>query len=152
MSKIFKKISVTAAAVLAISSSAWAIELEKDDKKNQSDERKNSQMSKHQSKQKEGLYSKFADDMFSHADADKNGSVSRSEMLAIASAEFDRRDLDNDGKITKEEVKDFYKNMTKNYSKENYTQNIYKYHQKINQNIDSGPVPNVKNEENQEKK
>lgn len=131
MSNIFKKISVTAAAVLALSSSAWAIELDKDNEDHESKSAKNSQPYKHHLNanmhKKDHYKEDFVNKMFANTDLDNNGKISRPEMLASASAEFDRRDLNSDGEISKEEIKEAYSNMKKQYQQENLSSEKKQY-------------------------
>lgn len=55
--------------------------------------------------------------MFALVDTNNDGVITKDEVIAFHSAEFDKQDADKDGKVTKEEIKAFHKAKREEFKK-----------------------------------
>lgn len=91
---------------------------------------------KHKSqKGDKGEHKKLGEHLFIKADLDKNGSLSRQEMLAQASEYFDKVDLNKDGSVTREELQQAHQQMRKEH---------YRPHPEHHGKGKPGPQPEAK--------
>lgn len=117
MKKTLIKLSMIAG--LALSSTAWAIEVKTEPATGEIKAQVQNKERSHEHKKgdKNGMRKAPHDFMFKQTDTDKDGKISKAEWVASSEAHFAKLDADKDGNITKDEMKQAHKKMKEAHKK-----------------------------------